>query len=99
MTQNKADMAVISIGVMGENLALNFESKGFTTAVFDIDAAKVKRFVEGRAKGKNIIAPVKPIKNKLSTTPIFLEVFCMKKSPIPQESKASNANNIPMYLL
>ncbi|MEI7907521.1 MAG: NAD(P)-binding domain-containing protein, partial [Bacteroidota bacterium] len=55
MSQNKADIAVIGIGVMGENLALNFESKGFTAAVFDIDTNKVKHFVEGRAKGKNII--------------------------------------------
>ncbi|MDP1676576.1 MAG: decarboxylating NADP(+)-dependent phosphogluconate dehydrogenase [Bacteroidota bacterium] len=55
MTQKKADIAVIGIGVMGENLALNFESKGFTTAVFDIDTNKVKHFVEGRANGKKII--------------------------------------------
>jgi 6-phosphogluconate dehydrogenase len=39
---------------MGENLALNFESKGFSVSVYDIDAQKVQKFVTGRANGKNI---------------------------------------------
>ncbi len=52
---NKGNIALIGIGVMGENLSLNMESKGFTVAVFDIDKAKVDNFVNGRAKGKKII--------------------------------------------
>ncbi len=51
----KGNIALIGIGVMGENLSLNMESKGFTVAVFDIDNDKVNKFVNGRAKGKNII--------------------------------------------
>ena len=51
----KADIGLIGLAVMGENLALNMESKGFTVAVFNRTVEKVDNFVEGRAKGKNII--------------------------------------------
>ncbi len=51
----KGNIGLIGIGVMGENLSLNMENKGFTVAVFDIDKAKVDKFINGRAKGKKII--------------------------------------------
>lgn len=51
----KADIALIGLAVMGENLVMNMESKGFTVAVYNRTTEKVKRFVEGRAAGKNII--------------------------------------------
>ena len=52
---SKADIGLIGLAVMGENLVMNMESKGFTVAVFNRTTSKVKDFVEGRAKGKNII--------------------------------------------
>jgi len=51
----KADIALVGLAVMGENLVMNMESKGFTVAVFNRTTDKVKAFVEGRAAGKNII--------------------------------------------
>ena len=51
----KADMGLIGLAVMGENLILNMESKGFTVACFNRTVSKVDKFIEGRAKGKNII--------------------------------------------
>lgn len=51
----KADIGLIGLAVMGENLVMNMESKGFTVAVFNRTTQKVTDFVEGRAKGKNII--------------------------------------------
>jgi len=51
----KADIGLIGLAVMGENLVMNMESKGFTVAVFNRDTKKVDAFVEGRGKGKNII--------------------------------------------
>ena len=51
----KADIAVIGLAVMGENLVLNMESKGFTVAVYNRTTEKVDNFINGRAKGKNII--------------------------------------------
>jgi 6-phosphogluconate dehydrogenase len=52
---SKADIGLIGLAVMGENLILNMESHGFTVAVFNRTVAKVDDFVNGRAKGKNII--------------------------------------------
>ncbi len=50
----KADIGLIGLAVMGENLVLNMESKGFTVAVFNRTVEKVDKFVQGRAKDKNI---------------------------------------------
>ena len=52
---SKADIGLIGLAVMGENLVLNMESKGFTVAVYNRTVEKVRNFVEGRGKGKNII--------------------------------------------
>jgi len=41
--------------VMGENLVLNMESKGFKVAVFNRTTSKVDDFMNGRGKGKNLI--------------------------------------------
>ena len=51
----QADIGVIGLAVMGENLILNMESKGFTVACFNRTVSKVDNFINGRAKGKNII--------------------------------------------
>jgi len=51
----QADIGLIGLAVMGENLILNMESKGFTVACFNRTVSKVDNFIEGRAKGKNII--------------------------------------------
>jgi len=52
---SKADIGLIGLAVMGENLILNMESKGFTVACFNRTVSKVDNFIQGRAKGKNII--------------------------------------------
>jgi len=48
------DIGLIGLAVMGENLVLNMESKGFSVAVFNRTVAKVDTFINGRGKGKNI---------------------------------------------
>lgn len=52
---SKADIAVVGLAVMGENLILNMESKGFTVACFNRTVSKVDDFTSSRAKDKNII--------------------------------------------
>ena len=52
----KADIGLVGLAVMGENLAMNMESKGFTVAVFNRTVEKVDSFVTGRGAGKNFIA-------------------------------------------
>lgn len=50
-----ADIGLIGLAVMGENLVLNMESKGFTVGVFNRTVSKVDEFMEGRGAGKNFI--------------------------------------------
>lgn len=52
---SKADIGLVGLAVMGENLVLNMESHGFTVAVYNRTVSKVDDFVNGRGKGKNII--------------------------------------------
>ncbi len=53
--KQKADIGLIGLAVMGENLVLNMESKDYTVAVYNRTVSKVHDFVEGRGKGKNFI--------------------------------------------
>jgi 6-phosphogluconate dehydrogenase len=53
---NKADIGLVGLAVMGENLVLNMESHGFTVAVYNRTVQKVTDFINGRGSGKNIIA-------------------------------------------
>lgn len=53
--KKKADIGLIGLAVMGENLVLNMESKGYTVAVYNRTVEKVDNFMNGRGKGKNFI--------------------------------------------
>lgn len=57
---NLSDIGLIGLAVMGKNLALNFESKGFQVSVYNrLHSGKenvVDRFMRGRGKGKNFVA-------------------------------------------
>ncbi|MDD4293840.1 MAG: NAD(P)-binding domain-containing protein, partial [Bacteroidales bacterium] len=50
----KSDIGLIGLGVMGENLVLNMESKGFKVSVYDRTKKVIDKFINGRAAGKNI---------------------------------------------
>ncbi|MFA7673735.1 MAG: decarboxylating NADP(+)-dependent phosphogluconate dehydrogenase, partial [Clostridia bacterium] len=49
------DIGLIGLAVMGENLVLNMESKGFRVAVFNRTTEKVEKFIQTRAQNKNVI--------------------------------------------
>jgi len=49
------DFGIIGMAVMGQNLALNVESKGFAVAVHNRTAARTDEFMAGEARGKNIV--------------------------------------------
>ncbi len=51
----EANIGLIGLAVMGENLVMNMESKGFTVAVYNRTTQKVSDFIQGRASKKNII--------------------------------------------
>jgi 6-phosphogluconate dehydrogenase len=50
-----AKIGLIGLGVMGENLALNIERNGYSIAVYNRSTDKVDAFVNGPAKGKNVL--------------------------------------------
>ena len=50
----QSDIGLVGLAVMGENLVLNMESKGYTVSVFNRSLDKVDKFIAGRASGKNI---------------------------------------------
>ena len=58
--KDKADIGMIGLAVMGENLSLNMESKGFTVAVYNrtvpgVEEGVVERFIGGRGRDKKFI--------------------------------------------
>ena len=56
----KQQVGLVGLAVMGENLALNIESNGFSVAVFNRTVAKVTRFIENQAAGRNIVGAYSP---------------------------------------
>ena len=52
---DKCDFGLIGLAVMGENLALNIESRGFRIAVYNRTTSKVDNLIQGRAAGKNFV--------------------------------------------
>lgn len=81
----KADIGLIGLAVMGENLVMNMESKGFTVAVFNRTTDKVDKFVNGRAKDKNIIG-TKTIKELMDSLEKPRKVMLMVKAGKPVDS-------------
>ncbi len=81
----KADIGLIGLAVMGENLVMNMESKGFTVAVWNRTAERTERFLNGRAAGKNIIGcgSLEEMKDCLS---VPRKVFLMVKAGQPVDS-------------
>ncbi len=52
---SKADIGLIGLAVMGQNLVLNMNDHGFTVAVFNRTVSKVDDFLAGGAKGTNVV--------------------------------------------
>jgi 6-phosphogluconate dehydrogenase len=57
----KADIGVIGLAVMGQNLVLNMNDKGFTVAVFNRTTSKVDEFMNDAAKGRDGILPARSL--------------------------------------
>jgi 6-phosphogluconate dehydrogenase len=78
----KADIGLIGLAVMGENLVLNIESRGFTVAVFNRTTEKVTDFVNGRGKGKKII-PAYSLEELVANLSLPRKVMLMVKAGQP----------------
>lgn len=53
--EKKADIAVIGLAVMGQNLILNMNDNGYTVVAFNRTVSKVDDFLENAAKGTNVV--------------------------------------------
>lgn len=51
----KSDIGLIGLAVMGQNLALNLENKGYSVSVYNRSTLKTKKFIDDLGKNKNII--------------------------------------------
>lgn len=60
MAKAQADIGLIGLAVMGENLVLNMANKGFTVAVYNRTTTRVDEFLAGRAAGKSILGAYSP---------------------------------------
>jgi 6-phosphogluconate dehydrogenase len=52
---SKADIGLIGLAVMGQNLVLNMDDHGFTVAVFNRTVSRVDEFINGNARGTKVI--------------------------------------------
>src|ERR1041384_584602 len=82
MNANQCDIGLIGLAVMGENLVLNMESKGFRVAVFNRTTEVTEKFASTRAKGKKI-HPTKPIEEFLGALKKPRKVMIMIKAGKP----------------
>ena len=82
MSTNQCDIGLIGLAVMGENLVLNMESKGFTVAVFNRTWEVTEKFAAERAKGKNI-QPTRTIEELLGALEKPRKVMMMIKAGKP----------------
>ncbi len=77
-----ADIGIIGLAVMGENLALNMESKGFTVAVFNRSYSRVADFLGSRGAGKNFIG-AETLEELVANLAKPRKVFMMIKAGAP----------------
>ena len=82
---SSCDIGLIGLAVMGENLVLNMESKGFSVAVYNRTTAVTEKFAEGRAKGKNIV-PTKTLEEFVGALKRPRKAMIMVKAGAPVDA-------------
>jgi len=88
MTTKQCDIGLIGLAVMGENLVLNMESKGFSVAVFNRTIEVTERFAGGKAKGKNIL-PARTIEKFVGALSRPRKAMIMVKAGAPVDAVIS----------
>lgn len=75
----QADIGLIGLAVMGQNLVLNMEDHGYTVAVFNRTQAKTQDFMQGPAKGRKII-PTQTLAELVSVLKVPRRIMMMVKA-------------------
>ena len=71
-----ANIALIGVGVMGGNIALNMESKTYSVVVFDKDSSKVEKYLNEKATGKKI-SSAKSLEDLVNKLELPRKIFMM----------------------
>ncbi len=82
---NKCDIGLIGLAVMGENLVLNMESKGFSVAVYNRTTEVTEKFAANRAKNKNIV-PTKTMEEFVQSLSRPRKAMIMVKAGAPVDA-------------
>src|SRR5213594_567910 len=85
MTANQCDIGLIGLAVMGENLVLNMESKGFSVAVFNRTTEVTEKFAAARGKNKNI-QPTRTMEEFVGALKKPRKVMIMVKAGAPVDA-------------
>ena len=79
------DIGVIGLAVMGQNLVLNIESRGYSVVVYNRTAERTRAFIETRTEGKRIEAAY-DIEEFVSSLSRPRKVFLMVKAGAPTDA-------------
>ena len=85
MIWNQCDIGLIGLAVMGENLVLNMDSKGFSVAVFNRTTEVTDKFAAGRAKDKKI-TPTRTIEEFVGALTRPRKAMIMVKAGAPVDA-------------
>ncbi|MBN1409313.1 MAG: decarboxylating NADP(+)-dependent phosphogluconate dehydrogenase [Spirochaetales bacterium] len=76
----QADMALIGLAVMGQNLVLNMNDKGYSVAVFNRTASTTDEFIKGPASGRTTIFPAHSLQELVDNTKKPRKIMLMVKA-------------------
>lgn len=79
----KLDIGLIGLAVMGQNLVLNMESKGYSVSVYNRTGEKTSEFIEGPAKGREKIKATYSIEELIDSLERPRKVMTMVKAGRP----------------
>lgn len=82
---SQCDIGLIGLAVMGENLVLNMESKGFRVAVYNRTTEVTDKFAESRAEGK-AITPCRSLEELVAALAKPRKVQIMVKAGAPVDA-------------
>ncbi len=83
--KGKANIGLVGLGVMGQSLALNFESRGYGVAVYNRGGSRVDEFVQGPAEDKDIVGTYS-YQELADALEVPRKVFLMVKAGAPVDS-------------
>ena len=92
----KADIGLIGLAVMGENLVMNMESKGFTVAVFNRTTEKVDKFLKLLFENEDDRKIYKERWESVKDNAIYKNIKGFK---IPVESVVEKNNKLGVYVI